>query len=126
MNDHGTQPRTRDQNRRYKEDPARTTTDNTVDITDTHVIVQSTVLSEGLLVDDNPESERNSRFWDEMCGTNSARELGIADSEPESLSDSMTGSFRFIPISGTIWNQPSGDQAGSWRWDSDMELSAPT
>lgn len=48
-------------------------------------------------MDDNPESERNSRFWDEMCGTNSARELGIADSEPESLRRFDDWFFSFYP-----------------------------
>ena len=29
--------------------------------------------------------DRNAAFWDELCGTNLARELGVVDASPESL-----------------------------------------
>ena len=29
--------------------------------------------------------DRNAAFWDELCGTNLARTLGISDASPESL-----------------------------------------
>jgi SAM-dependent methyltransferase len=51
----------------------------------------------GLLMDTDPVSDRNSKFWDEMCGTNIARELGITDSKPESLKRFDDWFFSFYP-----------------------------
>lgn len=44
--------------------------------------------------------DRNSKFWDEMCGTNIARELEITDSEPESLKRFDDWFFSFYPYLG--------------------------
>lgn len=46
---------------------------------------------------DDSTSDRNSRFWDEMCGTNVARELGIRDSSTESLKKFDDWFFGFYP-----------------------------
>lgn len=49
---------------------------------------------------DDPMRDRNSKFWDEMCGTNIARELEITDSEPESLKRFDDWFFSFYPYLG--------------------------
>jgi SAM-dependent methyltransferase len=46
---------------------------------------------------DNSTSGKNSQFWDEMCGTNIARELGIKDASPESLKKFDDWFFDFYP-----------------------------
>jgi SAM-dependent methyltransferase len=48
-------------------------------------------------MDDEPVSDKNSKFWDEMCGTNIARELGISDSEPPSLERFDSWFLSFYP-----------------------------
>lgn len=78
----------------------RTSTDPTVDITGFDTNVKAFVHVGGLLMDSDPVSDRNSRFWDEMCGTNIARELGITDSAPGSLKRFDDWFFSFYPYLG--------------------------
>lgn len=42
-------------------------------------------------------SSRNSEFWDELCGSQLAKSLGIADSSPESLKKFDDWYFDFYP-----------------------------
>jgi SAM-dependent methyltransferase len=42
-------------------------------------------------------SERNAAFWNELCGTQLARQLGISDSSPESLKKFDDWYFDFYP-----------------------------
>ena len=46
---------------------------------------------------DHPVSRLNSEFWNELCGTNLARQLGIADSSPSSLKKFDDWYFGFYP-----------------------------
>src|SRR3954468_20675470 len=41
--------------------------------------------------------DRNAAFWDELCGTNLARELGITDASPESLARFDEAYFALYP-----------------------------
>ena len=42
-------------------------------------------------------SERNADFWDELCGTQLARQLGITDNSPASLQRFDAWYFDFYP-----------------------------
>jgi hypothetical protein len=42
-------------------------------------------------------SDKNSEFWDELCGSGLARYLGISDSSPESLKKFDDWYFNFYP-----------------------------
>jgi SAM-dependent methyltransferase len=42
-------------------------------------------------------SDRNSAFWDELCGTQFAKSLGVTDSTPASLSKFDSWYFAFYP-----------------------------
>jgi len=46
---------------------------------------------------DDATTERNAAFWDELCGTNLAQQLGITDSSPESLKKFDDWYFDFYP-----------------------------
>lgn len=46
---------------------------------------------------EDPTSRLNSQYWDELCGTNLALQLGITDSTPESLKKFDDWYFRFYP-----------------------------
>src|SRR5690349_13633178 len=41
--------------------------------------------------------ERNAAFWEELCGTNMARELGITDASEESLARFDEAYFEYYP-----------------------------
>ena len=41
--------------------------------------------------------ERNVAFWDELCGTSQARQLGVTDSSPESLEKFDAWYFELYP-----------------------------
>jgi len=47
--------------------------------------------------DDNPISVKNARFWDELCGSQLARYLGVTDSSPSSLKRFDDWYFDFYP-----------------------------
>jgi SAM-dependent methyltransferase len=42
-------------------------------------------------------SDRNASFWDELCGSNLARELGVEDASPESLARFDVAYFELYP-----------------------------
>src|ERR1700745_1782108 len=41
--------------------------------------------------------EKNIEFWDELCGTNQARQLGVTDSSPQSLERFDAWYFELYP-----------------------------
>jgi SAM-dependent methyltransferase len=48
-------------------------------------------------IDKKTVSEKNEKFWDELCGSQLARYLGIADSDPASLKKFDDWYFDFYP-----------------------------
>jgi SAM-dependent methyltransferase len=54
--------------------------------------------------------KKNSEFWDELCGTNFARTLGIQDFSPESLKKYDKWYFSFYPYLQSYFDQlPKGE-----------------
>lgn len=47
--------------------------------------------------DQGGTSERNESFWDELCGTQLARQLGVVDNSPQSLKAFDDWYFNFYP-----------------------------
>jgi SAM-dependent methyltransferase len=48
-------------------------------------------------IDNKTVSEKNERFWDELCGSQLAKYLGITDSDPDSLKKFDDWYFNFYP-----------------------------
>jgi SAM-dependent methyltransferase len=48
-------------------------------------------------IDEKTVSEKNAQFWDELCGSQLARYLGITDSSPQSLKRFDDWYFNFYP-----------------------------
>jgi ubiquinone/menaquinone biosynthesis C-methylase UbiE len=49
------------------------------------------------MINNEETNELNSKFWDELCGTNIARVLGVTDDSPESLELFDNWFFKFYP-----------------------------